>query len=174
MALYEFEGKRPRVAPGAFVSETAAVIGDVEIGERCYIAANCVIRGDWGRVRIGDQTNVQDCCVIHARPDEQTTIGARVSVGHASVLHNCTIRDHATVGMNAVVSDWAVVGEHSVVAEGCVVRQHQQIPPMSVAVGVPAKVVGALSEEQVREHAGYKQLYAELASRCHLALKRIK
>ena len=173
MPIYEFEGKRPKIAKTTYVSETAVVIGDVEIGESCYIAPNCVIRGDWGKIRIGDQCSVQGCCVIHARPDGETVVGNRVSVGHASVLHNCTIKDFGLVGMNAVVSDFAVVGERSVVGEGCVVRQNQQIPPESIAVGVPAKVVARLTQEQMEKYDSYKTLYANLAGRCHESLKRI-
>jgi phenylacetic acid degradation protein len=173
MPLYEFEGKRPKVAPSAFINETAVLIGDVEIGENCYIAPNCVLRGDWGKIVIGNQCSVQDCCVIHARPDGQTIVGNRVSIGHASVLHNCTIKDFALVGMNAVVSDWAVVGESSVIGEGCVVRQGQEIPSMSIAVGVPAKVIARLTPEQVQEYDSYKTLYAGLAGRNHRGLKRI-
>ena len=173
MPLYEFEGKRPKVAPSTFVNETAVIIGDVEIGENCYIAPNCVIRGDWGKIIIGDQCSVQGCCVLHARPDGQTVVGNRVSVGHASVLHNCTVRDFALVGMNAVVSDYAVVGERSVVGEGCVVRQGQEIPPESIAVGVPAKVVGKLTPEQMEKYDSYKTLYANLAGRNYEGLKRI-
>ncbi len=173
MPLYEFEGKQPKIAPTTYVSETAVVIGDVQIGENCYIAPNCVIRGDWGKVIIGDQCSVQGCCVIHARPDGETVVGNRVSVGHASVLHNCTIKDFALVGMNAVVSDFAVVGKRSVVGEGCVVRQGQEIPPESIAVGVPAKVMGKLTEEQMEKYDSYKTLYANLAGRCYKGLKKI-
>jgi len=173
MAVYEFEGKRPKIASSTFVNETAAVIGDVEIGENCYIAPNCVIRGDWGKITIGEQCSVQDGCVIHARPDGQTIVGSRVSVGHACVLHNCTIKDFALVGMNAVVSDYAVVGEKAVVGEGCIVRQRQEIPPESIAVGVPAKVIGKLTPEQMKEYDSYKTLYANLAERNYKGLKRI-
>lgn len=174
MPLYEFEGKRPKIAPSAFVSPSSVVIGDVEIGEECYIASNCVIRGDWGRIIIGDQTNVQDGCVIHVRPDEQTTIGKRVSIGHGSVVHNATVEGFALVGMNAVISDWAIVGEYSVIGEGCVVRHNQEIPPMSIAVGIPAKVVGRLSQDQIEKYEGYKTLYANLAGRCRKSLRRIE
>ena len=173
MPLYEFEGKTPKIAPSTYVSETAVIIGDVQIGENCYIAPNCVIRGDWGRVIIGSECSVQGCCVIHARPDGETVVGNRVSVGHASVLHNCTIKDFGLVGMNAVVSDYAVVGERSVVGEGCVVRQGQEIPPESIAVGVPAKVVGKLTEEQMEKYDSYKTLYANLSDRCYKGLRRI-
>ncbi len=174
MALYEFEGKRPKIADSAFVSESAVVIGNVEIGENCFIGPNCVIRGDWGRIVIGNKSNVQGCCVIHARPDDMTKIGNRVSVGHASMLHNCTIRDQVTIGMNATVSDYAVVGEKSIIAEGCVVRNSQEIPPASAAAGVPAKIIAKLTEEQIATHDSHKDLYAGLAARCHKSLKRIE
>lgn len=173
MALYEFEGKRPKIAGTTYVSETAVVIGDVQIGENCYIAPNCVIRGDWGKIIIGNQCSVQGCCVLHARPDGETVVGNRVSVGHASVLHNCTIKDFGLIGMNAVVGDWALVGERSVVGAGCVVRARQEIPPESIAVGVPAKVIGKLTQEQMEKYDEEKTLYANLSTRCYKGLKRI-
>ncbi len=173
MPLYEFEGKRPKIAASTFVNETAVIIGDVEIGENCYIAPNCVMRGDWGKITIGNQCSVQDCCVIHARPEGQTVVGNRVSVGHASVLHNCTVRDFALIGMNAVVTDYCVVGERSVVGAGCVLRRGQEIPPMSVAVGVPAKVISKLTPEQAQKYDEEKTFYANLAGRNYAGLKRI-
>jgi carbonic anhydrase/acetyltransferase-like protein (isoleucine patch superfamily) len=174
MALYEFEGKRPKVGKETYVSETADVIGDVTIGDNCYIGPGARIKGDYGTVKIGSASNVQENCIIHARPGEVCTVGDGCSVGHGSILHNCTIKNRAKVGMGAIVSDYAVVGEDSVVGEGCVVRQHQEIPPRSVAVGVPAKVIGELNDERLAEREKYRNVYPDLAKRYLAGLKRIE
>jgi phenylacetic acid degradation protein len=174
VALYEFEGKRPSVGKETYVSETADVIGDVIIGDNCYVGPGARIKGDYGTVKIGSESNVQENCVIHARPGEECVIGHGCSVGHGAVLHNCTIRDGAKVGMAGVVSDYAVVGEDSIVGEGCVVRQHQEIPPRCIAVGVPAKVIGETNAEHLAEREKYRNIYPDLAKRYLVGLKRMK
>jgi carbonic anhydrase/acetyltransferase-like protein (isoleucine patch superfamily) len=174
MALYEFEGKRPTIGKETYASETADVIGDVAIGDNCYIGPGARIKGDYGTVRIGNKSNVQENCVIHARPGELCAIGNGCSIGHGAVLHNCTIKDGAKVGMAAVISDYAVVGEDCIVGEGCVVKQHQEIPPRTIAVGVPAKVVGEISAERLSERDKYRNVYPDLAKRYLAGLKRIE
>ena len=103
MALYEFEGKRPVIGSGSYVSETADIIGDVTIGERCYIGPGARIKGDYGSVRIGNETSIQENCIIHARPDEACQIGNKVTVGHGAILHNCTVHDGSIIGMGSIV-----------------------------------------------------------------------
>ena len=110
MAIYEFEGKKPRIGHGTYVAETAAIIGDVVIGSECYVAPGAVVKGDYGSICIGDGTSVQDNVVVHARPGEQTVIGDNVTLGHGCIVHNATIRDNAVIGMGAIVSDYTDVG----------------------------------------------------------------
>jgi carbonic anhydrase/acetyltransferase-like protein (isoleucine patch superfamily) len=172
MSLYEFEGKRPAIGDGTYVSETADVIGDVVIGARCYIGPGAKIKGDYGSVRIGDETSVQENCVVHARPDDRCTVGKRVNVGHGAILHNCTIHDFAVIGMGAIVSDFAVVGEWCAIGEGCVVKSGQEISPGKVAVGVPAKITGDVTAEYKELWGKYKLLYVGLAQR-YKNLKKI-
>ena len=174
MALYEFEGRRPSVGKESYVSETADVIGDVIIGNNCYIGPGARIKGDYGSIRIGNESNVQENCVIHARPGEQCIIGNGCSIGHGAVLHNCTIRDGAKVGMAGVVSDYAVVGEDSIIGEGCVVKQYQVILSQSIAVGVPAKVIGIINAERIAERDKYRYVYPDLAKRYLAGLKRVE
>ncbi|HTP64694.1 MAG TPA: gamma carbonic anhydrase family protein [Geobacteraceae bacterium] len=161
MALYEFEGKRPVIGKGTFVPETADVIGNVTIGEECFIGVGVRIRGDYGTIVIGNRTSVQENVVIHARDGDRTEVGSNVQLGHGSILHNCTVMDNAVIGVGAIITDYAVVGDWAIIGEGAVVRG--DIPPGAVAVGVPAKVVGSVSEEQKREWLYYKEKYAELA-----------
>ena len=104
MPLYEFEGKKPEIAETAFVFPTAIVIGNVKIGENCFIAPNAVLRGDWGYIEIGDGSNVQDTCVFHSIPDGETILGKNCHIGHGAVVHQATLGEHVLVGINAVNS----------------------------------------------------------------------
>ena len=161
-----FEGKTPQIGEGTYVHPSADVLGDVQIGTCCWIGPGARIRGDYGRIVIGDNTSVEDNCVIHARPDEQTTIGDWVTVGHGSIIHNATVRDYAIIGMGAIVSDWAVVGEWAVVAEGATVKQHQQIPPGRIAVGTPARLAEKpVADDFKARWAEFKKVYVDLARR---------
>ncbi len=172
MALYEFEGKRPVIGEGSFVPETADVIGDVVIGRDCFIGTGARLRGDYGAIRIGNRTSVQENVVIHARDGGQTVVGSNVQLGHGCILHNATVRDNAVIGIGAILTDFSVVGEWSIVGEGAVVRG--EVPDGTIAVGVPAKVIGSVTDEQKREWGHYKDKYAELArDRYPRGLKRI-
>jgi carbonic anhydrase/acetyltransferase-like protein (isoleucine patch superfamily) len=161
-ALYEFEGKRPKIGAGTFIPESADVIGDVTIGKRCFIGVGARIRGDYGSIVIGDRTSVQENVVIHARENDRTIVGDQVQLGHGCILHNCTVSDNAVIGVGAIISDYAQVGDWAIIGEGAVVRG--KIPDFAVAVGVPARVVGQVTAEQQQEWLHYKRLYASLAS----------
>ena len=133
------------------------------IGENCYIGAGARIRGDYGTITIGPHSAVEDNCVIHARPGEQAVIGAHVTMGHACILHNCTIRDWVVIGMGAIVSDYADVGEWAAIGEGAVVKNRQQIPAGAIAVGIPAKIIGETSPDYREQWTGFKEIYNRLA-----------
>jgi carbonic anhydrase/acetyltransferase-like protein (isoleucine patch superfamily) len=163
VVVYRFGGKEPRIGERTYVSSSAEVIGDVSIGKQCYIGPGARIRGDYGKIVIGNKSSVEENCVIHARPSETCRVGNMVTVGHGSILHNCTVKDYAVIGMGAIVSDYAVVGVWSVVGEGCVVKNNQVIENNTVVVGVPAKVVGEVSEEYKRLWTHYKNIYVKLA-----------
>ena len=174
MVLYRFDGKEPSIGKETYVSRSAEVIGDVIIGERCYIGPGAKIRGDYGSIRIGNRTCIEENCVLHARPGGTCKIGDMVTVGHGSILHNCTVNDYAVIGMGAIVSDYAVVGVWAVVGEGCVVKNKQVVEDEQIVVGVPARMVGAVSEEYRKLWTSYKNLYAELALKYQKTLERIK
>jgi len=174
MAIYEFEGRKPTLAAGAYVHPSADVIGDVTIADGCWVGPGARLRGDYGSIRIGEGTSIEDNCVVHARPGESTSIGQHVTIGHSAIIHNATVHDHAVIGMGSVVSDWAVIGEWSVVAEGAVVRQGQQVPPGGIAVGVPAKLLEKLvGEEYKAEWSRFKAIYVDLARRYPEGLKEV-
>lgn len=174
MVLYRFEGKEPRIGKGTYVSQSAEVIGDVTIGKQCYVGPGAKIRGDYGKIVIGNKTSIEENCVLHARPNEICRVGDMVTVGHGSILHNCTVRDYAVIGMGAIVSDYAVVGVWSVVGEGCVVKNNQVIEDQKIVVGVPAKVVGEVSEEYKKLWTNYKNIYVKLAKKYPKKLETVK
>jgi len=161
-----FEGKRPVIGENSYVHPSADVLGDVRIGSGCWIGPGARIRGDYGRIVIGDNTSVEDNCVVHARPDEQTTIGNWVTIGHGAIIHNATVHDWALLGMGSITSDWAVVGEWAVVAEGAVVRQRQEIDSRRIAVGAPARLLDkSISEDFEADWTRFKKVYVDLALR---------
>ncbi|MHA1993726.1 MAG: gamma carbonic anhydrase family protein [Candidatus Hodarchaeales archaeon] len=169
MALWEFEGKRPKIGEGTWVAPSADVIGDVVIGKNCYIGPGARIRGDYGKVRVGDGCSIQENVIIHARPDEKSSIGNRVTLGHGCIIHNATLEDYVVVGMGAVVSDYVVMKEWSVLGEAGLARQRQEFEPGAIGVGVSAKIIGNIhdsSKQAVKEELlRFKKKYVEMASR---------
>ncbi len=163
MTIYEFENKKPRIGKGTFIFQSADVIGDVTLGENCYVGPGARIRGDYGSIRIGNDTAIEENVVIHARPNEKTIIGDSVTIGHAAIIHNATIHDWAIIGMGAIVSDYAEIGEWAVVAEGAVVKNKTKVPDKSIAVGVPAKVVAEITSDYMKQWTEYKKIYSDLA-----------
>jgi phenylacetic acid degradation protein len=167
MTVSSFEGKTPQLGAGSWVHPSADVIGDVQMGERCWIGPGARLRGDYGRIVLGDCCAVEDNCVIHARPGETCAIGSWVTLGHGCVVHNAAIvEDYAIIGMHAVVSDWSEIGEWAVVAEGAVVPQRFVVPAGRIAVGVPARISERRVDDAFREAwRGFKQLYVDLCRR---------
>ncbi|MCL5266192.1 MAG: gamma carbonic anhydrase family protein [Chloroflexi bacterium] len=174
MPIYEFEGKRPAIGARSFVHPEAVMIGDVVIGEGCYIAAGAVLRGDWCRIRVGNRCNIQDNCVIHAAPDREAVLGDNCHIGHGAIVHEALLGNHVLVGMGAVVQDGARVGDDAIVGAGCVILVGKEIPPRKVVVGVPGEVVGDVSEERAKASWAGTQLYQALPSRYQKAFREIK
>ena len=145
-----YQGVRPKIADSAFVEETAAVIGDVVIGEESSVWFNTVIRGDVHFIRIGSRTNIQDLCVIHvSHGTYPTVLGDDVTIGHRVVLHGCTIKDRVLIGMGAIIMDGAVIGEDCVVGAGALVTEQTVVPPKSLILGAPAKVKRAVTDKEL-------------------------
>jgi len=173
LAIYSFEDRTPSISPASFVHDNASVIGDVIVGERCFIGAGAVLRGDYGAIRIGDRTSIQENCVLHARFDEACNVGNDVQIGHGSILHNCEIKDYAVVGLGSRICDYAKVGVWAIIGEGAVVTSGSVIPDGKVAVGIPARPVRDVTDEDRKVWSFYKQKYAELSARYRNGLKRI-
>ena len=165
--IYEYKGFRPKIAKTAYVSESATIIGNVNIGEYCFIGPGAVIRCDAEKnaVNIGDCSVIEDGVLIHlgslgARCD----IGKHVTVGHGAIVHGRLLSDYANVGMGAVLSLDSVVGKYSVVAEGAVVKQGQQIPERVVVGGAPARVLRELQEKDIALWTLSNEYYVDLTN----------
>jgi len=163
--VYEINGVTPVVHPTAYVHPSAVLIGDVIVGPRCYVGPLAALRGDFGRLVLEEGANLQDTCVMHGFPGCDTVVGQDGHIGHGAVLHGCRIGRNALVGMNSVIMDNAVVGADSIVAAMSFVRAGMEIPPRSLAVGSPARVVRALSDEEIAWKTGGTAQYQELAVR---------
>ena len=174
MPAYEFEGIIPVVDPSAFVHPTAVLIGDVIVGARCYVGANAVLRGDFGRLVLEEGSNLQDTCVMHSFPNCDTVIERDGHVGHGAVLHGCRVGRNAMVGMNAVIMDNAVIGEESIVAALAFVKADMQVPPRSLVAGVPAKILRELTQQEIDWKSTGTGVYQDLAVRSRATLRAVE
>jgi carbonic anhydrase/acetyltransferase-like protein (isoleucine patch superfamily) len=134
------------IHPTAFIASTAAVMGDVTIGAESSVWYGAVLRGDLAPIVIGSQTNLQDGTVVHVDEDVPCRVGSRVGVGHRVILHGCTVEDECLIGMGSVLLNKVHIGAGSVVAAGAVLPEGMQVPPRSLLMGVPARVVRAVDE----------------------------
>lgn len=149
--LRPFDGKTPIVASTAFVADTAVLIGDVTVEEGASIWYGVVLRGDIAPIVVHRNANVQDNVVGHVDIDVPLTVGEGATVGHSAVLHGCTIGHHAMVGMHATVLTGAIVGDEAVVAAAALVPERRAVPARSLSMGVPARAVRSLSDEEIQE-----------------------
>ncbi|MDX2266955.1 MAG: gamma carbonic anhydrase family protein [Bryobacter sp.] len=155
-------GVEPQIASSCFIDPSAQVIGRVEIGERSSVWPLVSIRGDVHYIRIGEETNIQDNSVLHVEaPDYPLVIGNRVTVGHMVCLHGCTVEDDALIGIGAIVLNGARIGQGAVIAAGTLVPEGKEIPAGMLAMGVPAKVVRAVSPEEAARFRANCQRYVE-------------
>ena len=158
--LRPYRGQMPRVHPSAFIDDSAQVIGDVEIGEESSVWMCVVVRGDVNRIRIGRRSNIQDGTIVHVMKDTHpTVIGDDVTIGHAAVVHGCTIEDRCLIGMGAILLNGVHVGSGSIIAAGTLVPEGTQIPPRSLVMGSPGKVRRTLSDADLDEIQMYADRY---------------
>ena len=171
--LVEFEGKKPRVHKTVFLHPTATLIGDVSVGERSSVWPGAVIRGDFSSVRIGRYTSIQDNAVIHSADAYEfkavrylpVRVGDHVVVGHGALLHGCTVADNCIVGAGSIVFNGAKVGEGSLIGMGSVVLANVEVPPRTVVVGIPARPLRRLTDEEFKRIRIQAENYAKLAQR---------
>jgi len=173
MPCYSIEGVVPVIDPSAYVHPTAVLIGDVIVGPDCYVGPCAVLRGDFGRIVLERGSNVQDTCVVHGFPAQDTVVEENGHIGHGAVLHSCIVRRDALVGMNAVVMDEAEIGEASIVAACAFVPAGRKIPPRSLAAGMPAKVMRALSDQEVAWKLEGTRTYQALTLRSLASMQEV-
>jgi carbonic anhydrase/acetyltransferase-like protein (isoleucine patch superfamily) len=163
--------KRPRIAADAYIAAGATVVADVEIGSEASVWHQAVLRGDVAGIVVGAQSNIQDGAVVHVADKLPALIGRLVTVGHKAVVHACTLEDEVLVGMGAIVLDGARVGSRSIIGANATVKQGMVIPPGSLVVGTPARIVRDLSAEEQAEVKSWALRYVRL-SREYLAAHR--
>lgn len=173
--LYRFDGRQPVIGAGTYASETAQIIGDVRIGERCYIGHGAILRGDYGSIEVGDETAIEEGVIVHAPPGECCSLGEGVVLGHGAIVHAKSIADSAGIGMGAILSIRSEIGRLTVVAEGSVVKQGQIVPERIVVAGNPAKKVRDMSQKDFDFWAHSRRVYVELAGKyCRIGMERIE
>jgi carbonic anhydrase/acetyltransferase-like protein (isoleucine patch superfamily) len=173
MAVYELDGKAPQLAEGAWVADTATVIGDVALGRNASVWFGAVVRGDTDHIHIGDRTNIQDGSVLHADAGKPLHIGAGVTVGHQVMLHGCTVEDGALVGNQAVILNGAVIRKGSIVGAGSVVTENKEFPENSLIIGSPARVIRTLDASAAAMMERNAAHYVDNAVRFAKGLKKV-
>jgi carbonic anhydrase/acetyltransferase-like protein (isoleucine patch superfamily) len=165
MPLYEYEGVAPTLGARVYIAPTATVIGDCMLGDETSIWFGAVLRGDVFPIRIGARSNIQDNAVVHITAGSHaTTLGDEVTVGHGAIIHGCTIGHRVLIGMGSIVLDGAQVGDECLIGAGALVTPGTVIPPRSLALGQPARVVRRLSDEDVARIAESSVAYVQYAA----------
>jgi phenylacetic acid degradation protein len=170
--IYEIDGVKPIVDDSSFVHPDATLIGDVRVGPACYIGPGASLRGDFGRIEVGEGSNVQDGCVLHCFPQRSCTLAPRSHVSHGSTLHGCIVEEYGFIGIGAVIMDGVVIGENAMVGAMAFVKAGFEVPPGTLVAGLPAKVVRELSETEIEFKQGGVATYQELARRSLATLRR--
>lgn len=164
--IQNFDGKTPQIAQSAYVSEAATIIGDVVIGENSSVWPGAVIRGDFGKIRIGCNTAVEDNCVLHAGSptvlDQGLIIGDNVHIGHGAVVNGKIIGNHVLIGINASILHDVEIGDYCIIGAACLVSHGLKIPNRSFMIGVPGKIKGQVTDEQLFWVEDAPKMYIEL------------
>jgi len=173
MAIYQLGERVPQIDPSAYVFDTATLIGTIILGARVSIWPYATLRGDNEPIEIGDDSNVQECSVLHADPGFPLTIGRRVTVGHQAMLHGCTIGDGSLIGIQAVILNGAVIGRNCLIGAGALITEGKQIPDGSLVIGSPAKVVRQLEPAHIERMKRDTDSYVQRAVAYRRDLKRL-
>ena len=170
MPCYAIDGVVPVVDPSAFVHPTAVLIGDVIVGPNCYVGPCASLRGDFGRIVLERGSNIQDSCIVHGYPKQDTLIEENGHIGHGAVLHSCVVRRGALVGINAVVMDDVEIGEEAVVGACAFVPVGTRVERRTMVTGIPARLKRTLEDREVGWYAEGTRAYHELTTRCLASL----
>lgn len=159
-------GKQPTLGANVYVAKGAVVLGDVVLGDCASIWYNAVLRGDINRIVVGARTNIQDTAVLHLADNYPCVVGDRVTIGHGAIVHACTIADEVLIGMRSIVLDGAEIGEHCIVGAGALVPEGLRVPPGSLVLGSPGRIVRALTAEERASIKALAEKYVEAAAYC--------
>jgi len=174
MPVYTLKDRKPQFgAQHPFIAPTAAIIGSVALGNQASIWFNAVIRADGECITIGERTNIQDGCVLHADPGQPLVLGANVTIGHKVMLHGCFVADGSLVGMSSVLLNGSKVGSGSILGAGTLLAEGKEIPGGVLALGAPARVVRELSAEEQQGLLLIAEGYVQRAAHYRLELKRL-
>ncbi len=168
--LQAFLHVHPSIHPEAYIAKSALLLGAVRIGKHCSLWPFVAARGDLNYIAIGDKTNIQEGAVLHLAENHPLLIGKGVTVGHKAILHACTVEDHCLIGMQATVLDGATIGEGSIIGAAALVPQGMRVPPRSLVLGIPGRIVRQVSDAEYAHILESAHLYLELA-KAHQALK---
>ena len=173
MAVYQLDDQTPRIAQTAWVADSAQVIGNVELADGASVWFGAVVRGDNETVRIGRNCNVQDACILHSDAGSPLTLADNVSVGHQVMLHGCTVGEGTLIGIQAVVLNHVVIGRNCLVGAGSFVTEGKSFPDGSMIMGSPARLVRALTPDEIEGLSRIALHYVDNAKRFRTGLKRI-
>ena len=164
--LDTFLRRQPKLGRDVYLASSAVVVGDVTLGDQASVWYNAVLRGDINRIVVGEGSNIQDNAVLHLADDFPCILGRYVTVGHSAIVHACTVEDECLIGMGATILDGAVIGAQSIVGANALVTQGTKVPPGSMVLGSPAKVVRALSPAERDSLKGWAEKYVKNAAYC--------
>ena len=174
MAVYSFKNHIPIIHPSSFIHPLAAVTGNVIIGMNCYIGPGAAIRGDWGEIILEDGVNVQENCTVHMFPGKSIRLRESAHVGHGAIIHGANLGKNCMIGMNAVIMDDAEIGEESIVGAMAFIKAETIIPPKSLVVGNPGKIIKKVSDEMIAWKTAGTKLYQQLPKDCHESLREVE
>lgn len=172
--IYAFKSSRPVIHKSSFVHPQATVTGNVIIGKDCYIGPGAALRGDWGQIILEDGCNVQENCTIHMFPGVTVLLRESSHIGHGAVIHGATIGKNCLVGMNAVIMDNVQLGDECIIGALTFIKQDEKIPPRSLVVGNPGKVIKAVSDDMIAWKTEGTRLYQQLPAEMHRQWKECK
>ena len=174
MAIYQLGPHTPLISDSAYVADTATVVGKVTIGAGASVWFGATIRGDNERITVGDNSNIQENCVLHTDHGIPLSIGQHVTVGHQVMLHGCSIGDGSLIGIQSVILNKARIGKNCLVGAGSLVTEGKEFSDNSLILGRPAKVVRMLTDDEIQNLRASSESYVERGQFCKLNLKRIE
>jgi phenylacetic acid degradation protein len=172
--FYEFKGMKPSIHESSFAHPQSAITGNVIIGKNCYIGPGAALRGDWGQIVIEDGCNVQENCIIHMFPGITVRLKEGAHIGHGAIIHGAVIGKNCLVGMNSVIMDNVELGDESIVGALSLVKEGEKIPPRSLVVGNPGRVIKQVTDEMMNWKTEGTKLYQDLPGEMHKSFRTVE